>query len=408
VVAQDVVRRFALLRNTRFRLLFLATLGSGVGNWLAVIALQVDIYDRTHSGWWVGDLLVANILPAVFIGLLLGPLVDRLSRKWLMIGSDVGRLVVFGILPFVGSPAAIVVLAAFAGIGNAFFRPAVLAGVPNLVGKAEISAANAFLQAVEWTATSIGPLIGGALVAVWGPDLAYSVNAVTFALSALLVARIPAQLLQSERPIGRGHWADLSHGLAVVRQSRPLRCVLVVWSIVMVANGAINVAEVFLARRSYDAGDFGFGLLWAGSGVGLVIGGLAAAGMIERGLGRAYVSFLTIFAVGIAGAAAAPNVRLGTAAMVVAGFGNGGAVVANITLVQHGAPDQVRGRVFTVLMSANYAVLGLALVLAGPFTNALGARWTYALAAATILAAALVAVRLARDIGFSGRAAEPV
>ena len=76
MVAQDVVRRFALLRNTRFRLLFLATLGSGVGNWLAVIALQVDIYDRTHSGWWVGDLLVANILPAVFIGLLLGPLVE--------------------------------------------------------------------------------------------------------------------------------------------------------------------------------------------------------------------------------------------------------------------------------------------------------------------------------------------
>ena len=45
----------------------------GLGNWLAVIALTVDVYDRTHSGWWVGALLIANILPAVFIGLLLGP-----------------------------------------------------------------------------------------------------------------------------------------------------------------------------------------------------------------------------------------------------------------------------------------------------------------------------------------------
>ena len=80
--------RFTLLENSRFRLLFLATAASSLGNWLAVIALQVDVYDRTHSAWWVGELLIANILPAVFIGLLLGPLVDRLSRKRLMIGSD--------------------------------------------------------------------------------------------------------------------------------------------------------------------------------------------------------------------------------------------------------------------------------------------------------------------------------
>ena len=56
--------------------------------------------------------------------------------------------------------------------------------------------------------------------------------------------------------------------------------------------------------------------------------------------------------------------------MVLAGFGNGGAVVANITLVQRGAEDRVRGRVFTLLMSVNYAVLGVAFVVAGPVTNA--------------------------------------
>src|SRR5262249_59628268 len=122
--------RSALLRNSRFRLLFLATATSGIGNWLAVIALQVDVYDRTHSGWWVGALLIANILPAVFIGLLLGPLVDRLSRKWLMIASDVGRLAVFLVLPFATSAAEGVGLAVVARGGDAFFRPAGLAGLP--------------------------------------------------------------------------------------------------------------------------------------------------------------------------------------------------------------------------------------------------------------------------------------
>ena len=114
---------------------------------------------------------------------------------------------------------------------------------------------------IEWTTTAAGPLIGGAIVAARGPDLAYWINAGTFAFSAVLVAGIPGRLLQSERSISRGHWRDLGEGFAVVRRSRALMCVLVAWSIVMVANGIVNVAEIFLARESYGASDFGFGLL---------------------------------------------------------------------------------------------------------------------------------------------------
>ena len=391
-------RRLALLANSRFRLLFFATFGSGLGSWLAVIALQVDVYDRTHSGWWVGALLVGNILPAVFLGLLAGPLVDRLSRKRLMIASDVGRLAVFGSLPFVHTAGGIVALAVVAGVGTAFFRPAVLAGLPNLVSEEELSDANALLQLVDWLTVAIGPLAGGAIVALSGPHLAYWINAGTFAFSALLVAGIPGRLLQSDRPIGRGHWSDLSEGYSIVRRSQALRCVLIAWSIVMIANGGINVAEVFLARVSYNSGDFGFGLLWAGSGVGLVVGGLSAATLISAGLSKAYVRMLVIFAVGILGAGVAPNVWLGVVAMMVAGFGNGGAVVANITLVQKGAPDHVRGRAFTMLMSANYAVLAAAFVVAGPLTNSVGPRWVYGGAAATILIAAVTAWQLTHGI----------
>ena len=394
--ALDLRRQFALLEDGRFRLLFLATFASGIGNWLAVIALQIDVYDRTHSGWWVGALLIANILPAVFLGLLAGPLVDRLSRKTLMIGSDLLRLGVFVALPFAGSATWVVLLAALAGIGNAFFRPAVLAGLPNLVPEERLSTANALLQLVEWTTTAIGPIVGGAIVAASGPDLAYWVNAVTFGVSALLVLGIPGRLLQSDRPIGRGHWGELAEGYAVVRRSRALLCVLIAWSIVMVATALINVAEVFLAKQSYDSGDFGFGLLWTGSGIGLILGGLAASSLIRRDLALAYVELLGIFALGVTGAAVAPNVWMGSVAMVLAGFGNGGAVVANITLVQRGAEDRVRGRVFTLLMSVNYAVLGAAFIAAGPITDAIGARWAYGIAAVVIVTGASVGWLLLR------------
>jgi MFS family permease len=397
--------RLGLLRNSRFRLLFFAALGSGVGNWLAVVALQIDVFDRTnHSGWWVAALLVANILPAVFLGLLLGPLVDAVSRKGLMIASDLARLGVFVALPFVSSPGAIVALAGVAGVGNAFFRPAVLAGLPNLVGDADLPAANALLQLVEWTTVAIGPFVGGTLTAASGPHLAYWVNAGTFALSAALVARVPGRLLQSERRIGSGHWSDLAEGFAAVRASRALICVLVAWSITMLASGLVNVAEIFLAKRSYNAGDFGFGLLWTGSGIGLVLSGVAASTLVMKRLATRYTGMLVLFAAGIAAAAAAPNVWFGAAAMVLAGFGNGGAVVANITLVQRGAPDYVRGRAFTLLMSANYAVLGISFVIAGPITNAFGARWVYAAAATAILFAAFAAWRLTRGVELESHA----
>jgi MFS family permease len=397
-VAGRLISRLVLLRHSRFRLLFVATAASGIGNWLAVVALQVDVYDRTHSGWWVGALLLVNVLPAVFLGLLLGPFVDRFSRKGLMIGSDLGRLAVFAVLPFTSSAAATVALAAAAGIGNAFFRPAVLAGLPNLVGDEELPAANALLQLVEWTTTAAGPIAGGALVAAAGPHLAYWVNAVTFGLSAVLVAAIPAALLQSDRPLSRGHWVDLGDGYRAVRNSRALMCVLVAWSTAAFFGGFMNVAEIFLAKHAYNAGDFGFGLLWAGTGLGMVAGGLAASELIKRDLGAAYVRFLMLFAVGIACAAAAPDVWVGAAAMILAGVGNGAAVVGNITFVQRGAPDQVRGRAFTLLMAVNYGALGLSFVVAGPVTNAIGARWTYVVAATGIGLASGLAWLFARGV----------
>src|SRR5262249_15574158 len=209
---------------------------------------------------------------------------------------------------------------AVGGVGGAFSRPAVRAGLPTLVPEERPPAANAVLQLVEWLTIAVGPLVGGALTAASGPDLAYWVNAATFALSAALVSGIPARLLQSERRIGGGHWHDLAEGFRTVRSSPPLLCVLFAWSVAMIASGGVSVAEVFLARDSYGAGDFGFGLLWAGSGVGLVLGGLAAGSLLATRLAAAYVALLTTFAAGIGLAAIAPGVIFGALAMTVAGF----------------------------------------------------------------------------------------
>jgi hypothetical protein len=83
--------------------------------------------------------------------------------------------------------------------------------------------------------------------------------------------------------------------------------------------------------------------------------------------------------------------------MVVCGLGNAIAIVQNITLVQRGAPDLLRGRALTAIMSANYVMMLLAFVAAGPLTNALGPRPVYGLAAGSVVVAALVAIRMLGD-----------
>ena len=112
-----------LRRPSGFRSLFLATAASSVGTLLAVVALTVDVKQRTESGGWVGALLIADFLPAIAVGLLLGPLVDRLSRRRLMVASDLVRCAVFVALPFAGGAGTIVALAAVVGLGAGRLRP---------------------------------------------------------------------------------------------------------------------------------------------------------------------------------------------------------------------------------------------------------------------------------------------
>jgi MFS transporter, DHA3 family, macrolide efflux protein len=400
-VGSDLLRRqLDLLRSAGpFRNLFFAAFASGLGTMLAVIALVVDVFDRTGSTTWVAALLIADFLPMLVIGLLLGPLVDRFSRRRLMLAADFVRCGVFVALLFAPNAATVVVLAGVLGFASGFFRPAVYASLPNLVPSRQLPQGNALFLAAENLMWLLGPLLGGVLLTVVGPSVPYAVSALAFLASAALIFRIPASRLAAGEPTGHGHWRDLAEGFAVVRGSRTLLTVLVTWTIVMLAIGGVNVSEVALVKVSFERGNFHLGAMMAAAGSGLVVGSLLAGGWAERvPVARLYGGAIVLMALGTGAAAASPTVWLAVGLVLVSGFGNGIAAVLNPLLVQRGAPDRVRGRAFTVIMSVNFAALGLGMILAGRLTDLFGARWVWALAAATYVAAALVAVVFARDV----------
>lgn len=364
---------------------------------MATIALTVDIQRRTNSPWWLSAVWLATLVPTVLIGLSAGPLVDRLPRKTLLVVSDLARLVVFAVLPFVHSATAIVTLAGVAGIANSFFRPAVLAGVPNLVPEDELANGTSLLQTADWAATALGPVLAGALIGVSGPHVVYWINAATFLFSAALILRIGRSFLQSEQGITRGYWPDVRDGLSEFARSRPLLTALLALGCAVLAAGLVNVSEIFLATKTLHSGALGYGALWSGSGLGLVTGSILVGAVLERRSPISIYPYAFIpWALGALFAGIAPNITLATIALVLSGFGNGLTFSITVVIIQRAAADRIRGRVFAVIISTHNALLGVAYVVGGALQNAYGARWTYGVASACIFAGGLTAYGLTR------------
>jgi MFS family permease len=403
-----------LLREASgFRRLFVATLASSVGTYLAVVALTIHVYDETDGNAnWVGALLIADFLPVIVIGLAFGPLLDRLPRRAILVSADLVRAAVFCILPFANGPGQIVALALVAGIATSFFRPVVFAGLPNLVPDEQLPSANGLLQSAENVTWAVGAIAAGAVVKLGGTDLAYWVNAGTFIVSALLVLGIRRSLQErvGEEDERRGYLAQLREGLEVVGSSRALLTIAVAWSVATVGQAIGNVSEIFLARDVFGAGSFGFGVLVATAAFGLFAGSLSGGVLIDRfGIRGPYLVSILLMAVGFVVAAISPTFWLAVGIVVVSGFGNGTAVVCNALLVQRAVPDRIRGRAFTLVMSIGYACFGVGMIVAGPLTNALGARAAWGISGGLcVLAAALAAALLVSPAGSApSRVAEP-
>ena len=243
-----------------------------------------------------------------------------------MVGADLVSVGVFVALLFADAPGQIVALAAVAGFATGFFRPATYAGLPNLVEPDDLPAANSLLRSTANLTTVFGTLLGGVIVAVTSPDVSYAVNAASFGFSALLLTGIPAGKMEErgDRPPRESYVKELKSGFSLVLRSRPLLAVFISWNLIMLANACVNVAEIVLAKVTFGAGSFGFGLLWAGSGVGMVIGSLYASSWLEhRSVSFVYCASLGLMGFGTLAAALSPNVWVGAASMALGGWGTG-------------------------------------------------------------------------------------
>src|SRR5918996_1103083 len=180
-----------LLRHERqARVFFLALAQSSLGTGAAYVALLLVAYERFRSPWAIGLILLADVLPAMVLGPLFGAVADRFSRRTAMIVADVIRSAAFAGIALVDGFVPSVLLALLAGVGTGLFTPSALAALPSVVAERRLPAASALYGAVMDLGFVVGPGLGALVLLVGGPEVILTFNAVTFVISAALLAII--------------------------------------------------------------------------------------------------------------------------------------------------------------------------------------------------------------------------
>jgi MFS family permease len=369
-----------LRQNHNFRQLWLGQVVSQLGDWLNTIALYTIILNLTGSGRDVGLLLVARFVPSFVFGPLSGVVADRFSRRSIMIVSDVLRaLVVLGFL-FVrrADQLWILYLLTVAQLAlSTFFEPAKTAVIPSIVSDRELVPANA-ISSVTWSVMlTLGAAIGGVLTGWFGTNVAFVLDALTYATSAILIARVRVpnrgprakSRLTFNRVLGISETID---GIRYVKSRPRVLAMLLVKPAWGLGGGILTLLGVF-GERIFPMGKSaatGIGVLFAARGIGTAVGPIVARRLSGEGTKQMQTWIGVSFLIG-----GVFYMLFGVAtslvfALIVLGLAHtGGSIlwVFSTVLLQRGVRDSLRGRVF----AAELALLTLTMAASNYLTGEL-------------------------------------
>ena len=374
-----------LFKNPRFLKLWTGQGISFVGDAISMVALVILIVQITGHASSVGGLLVARLVPTL-ASPLVGVLADRFDRRLILVGTDLMRAGLIVAVIFTRDLAVIYALVFLMGVARTFFNPTIRAAFPSVVGSGDLTRANALISGTFSVSVMVGPALGG-LVASFDLNVAFLLDAATYLVSALLLSQISLPRPDVEEE-GGGFVHELRAGFGYLAGARvPLGIVVGALLTILTIN-LTTPAEIFLAKRTFDTGNAGYGLLVSLWGVGMILGTALIATLGDR-LNLLLFYFLGIFvaALALVVTSLSPTFILALAALTVAGVSNGIDNVATDTILQKRVPDAFLGRVFSVRFLTYSVGEAIAYPVGGLVVDAVGPRSTYLLSGLATAAA---------------------
>lgn len=366
-------RGFGVLRFRNYRLFFSGQLVSTTGMWMQSLAQSWLVVETLNaSAFQLGLVPIFQFGPSLFLGIPAGTLIDRWSKKNILITTQFLYMtiaLILGTLTVTGNVQLWHVYAtAFAfGLTGSLDMPSRQAFVSELVPKYALKNAIAINAATFNTGRILGPAIAGVVLATFGVAACFFLNAAGYI--GPLIALMRMDLVPFVRKQAGSGWSLMKEGLAYVRRTpdimRPIMLVAVVGSFGM----GYNVWLPLLATESFQADETTFGILFSSMGFGSLIGALSVA--YARGgpsRTRMQVAAIGLGVVTVAiGVVASVPLAVWMAAVTLAGSGfcaSNTMSMAN-TIVQTTAPDELRGRVMAVYTTVFMGTMPLAGLVAG-------------------------------------------
>jgi MFS family permease len=347
-----------LWRNRDFLTAWTGQSVSALGSQVSTLALPLTAVVVLGAGpAEMGLLGAAQFAPALLLGLIAGVWVDRLPRRPILIAADVGRAALIAAVPLLALLGLLriehmVVIAFLVGSLSVLFDLAAHAYLPALVGREHVLEANSKFEQSASLAGVAGPSLAGLLVAVVSAPVAVVIDAVSFAASALCLARIRAPEAPPARASGQARiWSEIGEGVRTVAANPVLRAIMASGAVVNLSGSLIAATYVLYVTRELGVGPAALGLILASSGLGSLAAAFVARSLADRlgvgpGLlvGAAAVALGRLLhpAAGLAPDLAVPILLAGQAL-------TGGAFtllnVTSVSMRQTSTPDHLRGRV---------------------------------------------------------------
>ncbi|MDQ3689415.1 MAG: MFS transporter [Chloroflexota bacterium] len=334
---------------------------SGIGDWLYLVAVLVVVYAESNSAALLGIVGAARILPYVLLSVPAGIVADRFDRRMVLLVTDVARgllMLVLVAAVVVDAPTiAIVGLSILAACFSTFFGPAIAALLPMLVDESDLGPANSAWATLDNVAFIVGPALAGILIASGGLEIAFLLNAVSFAVVAAVLWRLPVP--RAATPIVADDESAETPAAGWRQLVRPLAGPFILDSTTSIVGGGVGVLTVVIAVDVLSAGEAGTGYLNAATGVGGVVAGIAGGALLARRMGVPLILGGVVGGIGLAWLALAGDLVTAMLAIGVAVAGLLLLDVVNTTLIQRIVPDELRGRAMGVLQTTSAVLYAL-------------------------------------------------
>jgi MFS family permease len=377
------------------------------GSYVTGVALPVLVLLTLRgTAFDVGLVNAARWLPYLLLGLVVGALVDRRRRKPVLVVTDLGCGILLALIPllwFAGvlTLPVLMVVVALCGAGTLVNDAAAMSFLPRVVPARSLLAANARLDQSASVAQTSGPVLAGALVSAFGPPVAILLDAFSYIVASVTIARIRVDEPMAEVAGPRPRLApEIAEGLRWVYGHRVLGPLAVITHAWFLFNSMLNTVFVPFLLLGLHLTAFELGITLACAGAGGLIGSLLSTRVGTRwGAGRTVIACWGLMVLAWAIIAVVPAQREPLVVIGVAGLGQllygialGGCNANEMGYRQQITPDALQARTNTTMRSFNRAAIVIGAPLGGLLADGLGYRPTLGIGVAGF---ALVTVALA-------------